>query len=133
MYKIKINYNTGDSFGTEEGLETTLEFTWKSLQIAKENLIRIKEHYEYYQLLNKKYSTLSKKEIEKQIKIAKSKDWFTTSEYNRDGEYALVLKTDDGTSCQISTTMWVGYFESLNYAEIVLVSAENDNNMKISF
>ena len=42
-YKIKIYYSTGNSFGTYN-TETYLELTFKDLEIAKANLIRIKEH-----------------------------------------------------------------------------------------
>ena len=39
------NYNTGDSFSSESGLESFLELEWTNLDIAKANLVRIQEHY----------------------------------------------------------------------------------------
>ena len=51
MYRIKISYLTGDSFGTQDTYDY-LELTWKNLDIAKENLQRIKEHYELYEAVD---------------------------------------------------------------------------------
>lgn len=42
MYRIKISYSTGNSFGSEDTWDY-LELTWKNLDVAKENLQRIKE------------------------------------------------------------------------------------------
>ena len=85
-YQIKYTYKTGNSFGShnEEGI---LEFTWATLELAKENLIRIKEHYEFYQATN----YYAKNNDENIIKNAKTKDWYV-SEY----DFCLKLKTDIG-------------------------------------
>ena len=48
MYRIKISYSTGNSFGSDDTWDY-LELTWKDLDIAKENLQRIKEHYTLYE------------------------------------------------------------------------------------
>jgi hypothetical protein len=45
-YKIKYNYNSGDSFNSYSGLQDFLEIYWENLENAKSNLKRIKEHYE---------------------------------------------------------------------------------------
>jgi len=47
MYKIKVEYRTGNSFGSED-TEESLDLEWQDLKIAKENLKAIKEHYEMY-------------------------------------------------------------------------------------
>lgn len=44
MYKIKISYRTGDSFNSFD-TEDTIELTWKNLEIVKQNLQYIREHY----------------------------------------------------------------------------------------
>lgn len=44
LYKIKIEYKTGNSFGSHDE-EGEIEYKWENLEIAKENLKRIKEHY----------------------------------------------------------------------------------------
>lgn len=47
-YKIEISYRTGNSFGGEDEI-SELELTWKNLDIAKENLQAIKEHWLFFQ------------------------------------------------------------------------------------
>ena len=51
FYKIKVFYETGDSFGSND-TETILEPEWEKLDVAKENLKRIKTHYKIYQRLD---------------------------------------------------------------------------------
>ena len=57
-YKIKYSYRTGDSFNTSEG-EDTLEYVWTDLDVAKEALKRIKEHYKWYDCIES-YSRITK-------------------------------------------------------------------------
>lgn len=106
-YKIRYNYNTGDSFHTENNIIKELEFTWSDYDVAKANLNRIKEHYEWYQ---------SKKSSLKDEIDPTGKDWYSGKRW----DHVLYLYTDDGTKCQISAP-WVGWFETLNEAEIVIV------------
>lgn len=152
-YKIKIDYSTGDSFGSED-LTRYLELTWQNIDIAKDNLLRIKEHYEMYSdLENYSKSTLTEQEW-----FAKNKDkeWFVNKpklfcissgnaidehhkktvgdgnwEYRPDDYYArycLKLKADNGNSMQISA-FWCGCFETLYKAEIEV----DDDDMRITF
>ena len=44
MFDIEINYNTGNSFGSEQRTEP-LDNPVSTLAMAKDNLQRIKEHY----------------------------------------------------------------------------------------
>lgn len=74
MYRIKYTYDTGDSFRTESGVESTLEFSWKNIEIAKANLTRIKEHYELYKELG--YSNFEEQQA--QLKNAAKNDWFAS-------------------------------------------------------
>lgn len=53
MYDIVIDYTTGDSFGSERIEDEPVGIVVSSLEVAKENLKRIQEHYEKY---NKNYS-----------------------------------------------------------------------------
>lgn len=46
-YKIKIDYQTGDSFDTYD-TSTLLDGEWNNLEVAKENLKRIQLHYEFF-------------------------------------------------------------------------------------
>jgi hypothetical protein len=120
MIKILINYNTGDSFHNEDNIESHLEMTWENLDVAKENLQRIKEHYKWYQ--DKENSHFSWKN--KGEKLAPEPEWHKGMEY----DFSIKLKADNGNEMQM-TAFWCGYFESLNSAEII-----NDNSdMKITF
>lgn len=121
-YRIKYIYDTGDSFETHYNEEGILEFTWSSLEIAKENLQYIKEHYDFYKFLKNPFH--SKKETKKIIDNAKTKFWYV----EKHNEFCLKFKTNNGTPCQIYAP-WLGYFETLNEVEII----EDDSDRKISF
>lgn len=122
-YKIKYNYETSDSVTPAHDYIGYLEATWTNLDVAKENLQRIKEHYEYYRQINDYYPRMSLKEIESFKKECAKKDWFV-----KRWESCLKLKADNGIDFQISAP-WCGYFERLNEAEI----EADKSDMKISF
>jgi len=121
-YKIQYSYNTGDSFTNEDNLEDEIELTWDNLEVAKANLQRINEHYQYYQKLDK---SLSDKELNKILEELSHKDWAVV-EINVPSKeidigtikYQLILYTDEGKPYRFPPA-WCGYFESLNYAEII--------------
>ena len=46
-YTIEIEYTTGDSFKTEKKT-SNLDFDWENLEVAEQNLNRIKEHWLWY-------------------------------------------------------------------------------------
>lgn len=48
-YRIKYNYDTGNSFNVSYGEEGCIELEWNDINIAKANLQRIKEHYKLAQ------------------------------------------------------------------------------------
>ena len=149
-YRIKISYCTGNSFGSEDTWEY-LDLTWKNLDVAKENLKRIGEHYTMYTDLEgyrtNKYELFDKNKdkewfvykpklfcissnnaiVEKDKKKVGDGNW----EYRPDDYYAghcLKLKADNGNTMQISA-FWCGYFETLHEAEIEV----NNDDMKIKF
>lgn len=99
-YKIRVDYETGDSFGNESVSEK-LDHVWKDVDIAKENLKRIKEHYQWYK---SKHSRYSKKEGKK-------------PKFECD-EYFLYILLDDRSETRICAS-WCGYFERLYGASIV--------------
>jgi hypothetical protein len=115
-YQIEYNYDTGDSFGTQTGLIGILELGWESLEVAKQNLQRIKEHYQWY---SRKKGWRNEK-----VEDPTDKDW-----YSQKYDFCIILKTDDGNDWQISAP-WCGYFESLNEARII---SKVDDGMSISF
>ena len=72
-YCIKISYQTGNSFGSEDTFDY-LELEWDNIEVAKENLIRIKEHYKFYRSIERSYS--SRADNLKLIKESSVKPWF---------------------------------------------------------
>ncbi|CAG7581470.1 MAG: hypothetical protein SLAVMIC_00858 [uncultured marine phage] len=129
-HKIEIKYQTGDSFNSEDTSDI-LELEWDDLDIAKENLKAIQEHYRnsYEPLNNRRWN--DKRSVEEIIGGNKDKWWFVEKKLNNgnlDPYYAgncIKLKTDNGDLMQISC-YWCGYFETLYGAEIISV----DNDMK---
>lgn len=112
IYLIKYNYNTGDSFNTQEGLSDTLEMTWMNLEVAEANVRRIEEHYNHYK--EKMYYSYYRTKQDKDLEYpAKTKDWYVDRHPT-----SIRLFTDDGQPWQIYCP-WLGHFESLNYVEVI--------------
>lgn len=105
-YKIRYNYDTGDSFHIERNISQELELTWSNYEVAQANLIRIKDHYDWFE--SKKSSFADKID-------PSGKDW-----YNEKYSICINLYTDNGTKCEIRAP-WCGYFENLNEIEIIIV------------
>ncbi len=127
-YKIKVVYQTGDTFRSHE-TEDVLDFSWSNIDIAKKNLKHINEHYKLYMMIDKDWN-LGREEQNVKILEASKKPWF----YNKEKQYwkyQIGLEKDDGTIEFISTS-WCGYFESLWSAEII-IEEDKDNDMKISY
>lgn len=116
-YKIQYNYNTGDSFSHTDGLEDSLEVTWENLDIAKENIKRIEEHYKAFQKVNG-------------WSMRRGSNW---DNYKHErwyhSEYSIKLLTDKNEEYIEYTGSWCGYFESLNYVGII--PDNDDSDMKI--
>jgi hypothetical protein len=118
-YKIKYCYQTGDSFNTEVR-EDILEFDWDDLDIVKESLKRINEHYKWYSYNENYYSRREK--VEKP-------DWHNVDTSHVSSEHYLMnIRMDNGKEVQFWPP-WCGYFESLHWAEIIT----EDSDMKIEF
>ena len=122
LYKIQYNYNTGDSYNNYN-YTSVLELTWNNLDIAKENLKRIQQHYNYYKEL---HNYQSRKSRELLIKDNSYFPWFVN--IGSLHEHCLILITDDGNNFQLSAP-WCGHFESLNSVEIII----EDTELKIVF
>jgi hypothetical protein len=146
-YKIRINYSTGDS-NNDYKASDVLEIEWDNLDIAKENLKAIKDHY--VNVYKKIHSHSAAKNNQEICKEHESKWWFVkvlkpfckSGNYaisekqkekhkddweNRFDEYAassqIRLTADSGYTMQISC-FWCGHFESLEGAEIEEDKAE---------
>jgi len=116
-YTIECYYKTGNSFGSHE--ETTiLEVSWDNLDIAKEALKRIKEHWEWYKYEDNKtnYRYFNTDKIVKKPKWHKVKTKW-------DEHDLLNLPTDGGVDFQFYPP-WIGYFETLRGAKIIVANSD---------
>lgn len=114
-YKIKYSYKTGDSFHSHD-VEDILDYEWENLDIAKEALKRIREHYKWYEYMEgARYED----------KVEKPK-WFNVKSDGVDEDlihHLINLPMDNWQEVQFWPP-WCGYFEKLNGAEIVLDSID---------
>jgi len=147
-YKILIEYQTGDSFGSND-TKNYLDLEWNNLDIAKENLQYIQEHYELYKLVDGYGWGMPKGETkESMIKKSSIKPWFVpkilykhiehkscidieifdklTEEQKKEFEqifdqyYAThcINLKADNGKFMQMSCFWCGYFERLQSAEI---------------
>jgi hypothetical protein len=126
-YRIDYSYSSGDSLGSEDH-EDTLELTWESQEVARQNLRRIEEHWKYCQaFLEQRGHVRSdrKHDLAKELRAFARRDWYVPLGHPSDNPSCLILKTDDGIDWKFSCP-WVGYFESFYGARVV----ENTNQDK---
>lgn len=126
-YQIEVSYYTGNSFGSED-TKDFLELSWNNLEIAKENLQAIKEHYEMYNHIENPpwgQKRIPREEIHEKYK---NEWWFPETDNIYFAHYLMRLKTDEGKFMQ-QWNFWCGYFEGLYGAEIV--SEESDIKFKL--
>lgn len=119
MYKIKVFYETGSSFGRWDD-ETILDYDWEDMDVVSQNLKRIREHYEMYKEMANTYHA-SFDEIKDKYG---DKDWFVSRENEAFmATHSLYLYLDNGSKFQYSCE-WCGYFERLYGAEALGPSFE---------
>lgn len=126
-YKIKYEYQTGNSFGYED-TNGILELEWNDLNVAKANLKRIAAHTKMVKELdNLKWEVrMGKKDANDVFDQYKNEDWFVNSKDYSFPENCIILYTDEGKPWQIWAP-WCGYFENLYNAKIIVdVPEEND-------
>lgn len=107
-YIIRIYYTTGDSY-TTRATTGDIGHSWENLDVAKQNLQRIKEHYEWTA------------EVRWGNSVPPS--WLNVDGIGKkDGyykeQYYLNLLRDDGEEF-IVPVFWHGVFESLRGAKIL--------------
>lgn len=107
MYKIKITYDTGDSFHQEHGLTEHLKMKWSNLDKAKQALRDIEAHYKHYLIMHKEWNA-DQKDKDKSKKKAEKMPWYDR-EYP---DFTIHLENDSGNREQ-EHCFWCGYFESL--------------------
>ena len=99
-YYIHVSYQTGDSFKHYD-TSTNIELQWDNLDIAKQNLQRIKEHYAWYDTNHGNGSYYIKDEDK-----APKPDFVNNDKYS----FRLNLLLDDGSEMIYSASAWCGYF-----------------------
>ena len=102
MYDIEITYKTGNSFNSYK-TEDNVDLPMATLEIAKENLQRIKIHWKIYEQKNGYYSTRQK--------IEYPPFCFENSD-------EIILRVDETTD-HTCYPFWCGYFETLISARII--------------
>lgn len=108
MYQIQYTYETGGE-GGDFCFTKLLEFEWEKIEVAKENLNRIKNHYLwYYNVVGRFRNSHTKLDF-----VAKDEPWFVPNA----GKDRLKLLCDDGQEIEISAP-WCGHFELLIRAYI---------------
>jgi hypothetical protein len=125
-YLIKAEYRTGDSFKSYDTSE--IMEGWDNLDIAKENLERIKIHYKYYEYKTSNHRLLysSKSEKKKWEEFEANLPSFIIISKDYLGYPLLKLLTDDRSEYQLFPP-WCGYFETLYGAEIILNNKREDD------
>lgn len=136
MYKIKLIYNTGDSFHSQDGVEEFLkrsytdgDFTWKNEEKAIIALRDIKSHYEYVRVMEK-WCCSSKEEKQEAVKRAKLTKWAYYDSIPSRGKKNknnfseipstnnLRIEDDSGNRIDVHC-FWTGYFDTLVGGDIV--------------
>jgi len=123
MFTIRLYYVTGDSFHTEE-TSSLLGAAWNDLEKAKKALAYIREHREFVENKGSIYTKTSQKKF---MRAAHKFPWCAPQAKEPfDVEYQLQVELDDG-SMQVIHAFWMGHFEHLQRAEVVI---EEDNTTK---
>lgn len=126
MYTIQVTYTTGNSFGSHSETDRIGQ-SWDNIELAQQALQHIKEHYDFYTGRNS-YRRTTTDQLDAE---AEKNEWFTQGAYYSDSDshmkqYSCAAEMDDGSWMQLPTTMWCGYFETLNDARIVMEEDERN-------
>lgn len=106
-YKIVAEYRTGDTFKTYD-TECPLDPVWEDLDKAKAALQRIREHWDWYEYIDKRRGWHRDNELE----VAEP-EWHKSII----GKEYIALELDDGSVFNFWPP-WCGYFERLYGARI---------------
>jgi hypothetical protein len=118
MYTIKVNYNTGNSFGSHEEEKVLTDLDCESIEVVNDNLRRIKEHYEAYK--EDRYNYKTKKTQEDWFKCDwHPKEWLSHGDF----PHCVRLTADNGVEFNFYCD-WLGYFERLNWCEVITTPIE---------
>lgn len=129
-YDIEINYQTGDSFKSYDTSDL-LDIPMFDIEIAKINLKRIKEHYQYYQSLDRWYR--GKTIIKPDFYIDKDHEYNKGKSYIEKFQNGLEILLDKENNTRVIYPFWIGYFETLHGARIIEISPDNSDENELSF
>jgi uncharacterized HAD superfamily protein len=115
MYDIEITYKTGNSFNTYKTTDI-LDLPVASLEIAKENLQRIKIHHKIINALDS-YNIKAFNEIE-------YPNFMILTDEVGYPMRGIKLKIDENCEHNLLYPFWVGYFEKLISAKIIAINDE---------
>ena len=119
MYRIKITYDTGDSFHKETGLISYLGLTWEKKKLAQQAVKDIEDQYQCYMILNKECDAGEKELGTVKRHILKSNWYHELPSYITDYNFfGILLKNDDGKRVH-QHVFWTGYFDTLVDVELV--------------
>lgn len=117
MYKIKITFDTGDSFHRERDIEEYLDIVFSNKNKAIKAMKDIEDHYTAYVFLHEEYN-VDEKDKDKMMKKIKKCDWFVNGKYEDAWVGSIALENDNGERIE-ENVFWTGYFESLCAIDII--------------
>lgn len=116
-YEIQIEYQTGNSFGRSDETDVIDGISWDNLDIAKENLKRIEEHYRWINSYD--YYMDEDLPVPKFIEdFWKGKALNSNGSVSFDAECYVPFLTDDRQNFKCYA-FWCGYFEKLYSGKII--------------
>lgn len=130
MYRIEIEYSTGNTFGTHVETNIIDDVSFADLESAKQALKIIAKHKEMCAAAKGGWRIT---EAERNAKLAElaAQPWAVKSGYGNDYEFQIKVPTSkDCQNWENIYCFWMGYFETLHEARIV---TDEDDEMKISF
>jgi hypothetical protein len=159
IYEIVAIWRSGNSFARDQEDTEEVLMEHRSLERAKENLKRLKEHYAFNQFLSSYsgYKQLSLEAQEAWFKRKTHEKWFVKKlawrniktqntvfrpvpgheeDYERyyrsdNAQYSIMLRTDQGKEFQISVP-YIDYFADLNKVFIRIRQPKLDEDMFFS-
>lgn len=119
-WTILVKYTTGDSFGSER-TEDTLGIVWRDLEKAKEGLRVLEAHYkacaEIRAARYQNHENLIRTRLQDEYWFGKGNSF--THEYN------INMLTDTNDLMGVYA-FWMGYFETIHSAHIVVYVEDED-------
>lgn len=128
MYTIEVSYETGNSFGRENEIDT-IGLQWEDKQLARKALQNIKEHYKLYQ--ENENSWRRERTSEQILAEVVTKDWYVNAnkcewDLKHPSFHLCAAQLDNGDWRNLPM-FWIGYFESLREAKVISVGDDEDS------